>query len=272
MITVIGAGGLIGGGLCKRLRERSIEYYAPDRSAPLAALIDRPLGRVIYCAGVTADFRSRIFDTVEAHVCKLLTLLKHGEFDSLLYVSSTRVYGARRGLASESDELSACPLEPDHVYNLSKMMGEALALNSERPVRIVRISNVYGEDYSSQNFLSSVLRDAVLQRQVVVSTSADSAKDYIHLDDVVNGLIEIAVGGRENIYNLAAGQNVSNQELMNYVSGITGCSVSFADGAPTIRLPDINISRLRDEFGFRPAQLKERIADVVHAYQSWAGN
>jgi len=270
MITVIGAAGLIGSGLCQRLNERSIEHYAPARSATLTALTDRPLGRVIYCAGVTADFRNRIFDTVEAHVCKLLTLLKHSEFDSLLYVSSTRVYGARPGLASESDELSANPLIPDHVYNLSKMMGEALALNSERPVRIVRISNVYGEDYSSKNFLSSALRDAVLGRQVVVTTSADSEKDYIHLDDVVKGLIEIADTGREGIYNLAAGQNVSNQELMNYVSEITGCSVSFADGAPTVKLPQINISRLRDEFGFTPAPLKERIAEVVHSYQSWS--
>src|SRR5580765_2879226 len=117
MITVIGASGLIGGSLCQRLRERSIEYYAPDRSA---ALTERGLGQVIYCAGVTADFRNRIFDTVDAHVCSLLTLLKYSEFDALVYVSSTRLYGARPGLASESDGLSANPQLPDHVYNISK--------------------------------------------------------------------------------------------------------------------------------------------------------
>jgi nucleoside-diphosphate-sugar epimerase len=266
MITILGAAGLIGSRLCKRLTERSIEHYAPDRED--AAITNRNLGNIIYCIGVTADFRSRTFDTVEAHVCNLLRLLRDCDFDSLLYLSSCRLYSARGGFAREEDKLVAAPLNPDDLYNLSKALGESLALNSKRKVRIARISNVYGDDFRSQNFLSSVIRDAVTRGEVIVRTSPDSEKDYIHSDDVVDCLIKLANGSRHEIYNIASGENVSNQELMDYVSRITGCSVVFEAGAPTLKFPKIDIERVRKEFDFHPSALRERIDEVVQRHQS----
>jgi nucleoside-diphosphate-sugar epimerase len=265
MITVLGAGGLIGSYLCDSLRRQSIELYAPARAEPLT---NRSLGHVIYCIGVTADFRSRTFDTVDAHVCQLLRVLRDCDFDSLLYLSSTRVYGTRPGSAHESDVLAVTPRNPDDLYNISKLMGESLSLNSKRTTRVARISNVYGDDFDSQNFLSSVIRDAVTRRHVTVRTSAESAKDYIHIADVVAGLIRLATEGRDEIYNLACGQNVSNRELMDCISQLTGCTLDFEDSAPTIKFPTIDIRRMRHEFGFRPSPFSERIGEVVHRYQS----
>jgi nucleoside-diphosphate-sugar epimerase len=265
MITILGAGGLIGGRLCAILRKLSVEHYAPARDEPLT---NRDLGHVIYCIGVTADFRRRTFDTVDAHVCELLRVLRDCDFHSLLYLSSTRVYGARAWSADESNELTVTPRNPDDLYNTSKLMGESLALNSKRTARIARISNVYGDDFSSQNFLSSVIHDAVTRRHVRLRTSEESEKDYIHIDDVVDGLIRLATEGRDAIYNLASGRNVTNRELMNCISEFTGCTVAFEDGAPTIKYPTIDIHRMRDEFGFRPSPLSERIGDVIHQYQS----
>jgi nucleoside-diphosphate-sugar epimerase len=265
MITILGAGGLIGGRLCDILRRRCVEHYAPARGAPLT---NRDLGHVIYCIGVTADFRRRTFDTVEAHVCELLRVLRDCDFNSLLYLSSTRVYGARAGSAGELDELTVTPQNPDDLYNISKLMGESLALSSKQTARIARISNVYGDDFSSENFFSSVIHDAVTRRHVRLRTSEESEKDYIHIDDVVDGLIKLTTEGREATYNVASGQNVSTRELMDCVSALTGCTVAFEDGAPAIKFPTIDIHRMREEFGFRPSPLSERIGDVIHRYQS----
>src|SRR5437868_14664917 len=89
MITVLGASGFIGSHIVRELEQRGEKYYAP---AKVETIWDKDLGNIIYCIGLTADFRTRPFDTVEAHVCKLNELLKRGRFDSLLYLSSTRVY------------------------------------------------------------------------------------------------------------------------------------------------------------------------------------
>src|SRR5215204_2623584 len=98
MFTILGASGFIGSRLAKRLGALGLEYQGVGRHDVLPAA---SLGNVIYCIGLTADFRSRPFDTVEAHVCKLLHVLRNCEFDLLLYLSSTRLYNARDNSTTE---------------------------------------------------------------------------------------------------------------------------------------------------------------------------
>jgi uncharacterized protein YbjT (DUF2867 family) len=68
--TVLGAGGFIGGRLVEHLRGLGHEVDAPPRR-PAEAYVDglggRQLGHVVYCIGLTADFRTRPYETVEAH-------------------------------------------------------------------------------------------------------------------------------------------------------------------------------------------------------------
>lgn len=268
MITVLGASGFIGRRLNERLGELNLERYAPARAENLAG---KHLGDVIYCIGLTADFRSRPFDTVEAHVTKLLEILRNCDLDSLLYLSSTRLYEAGEQSTNEENSLRVAPLNPSDLYNVSKLMGESLALNSGRRTRVARISNVYGADFTSKNFLSTIIRQAVTGRKIVLQTSAASGKDYISLRDVVDGLINIATSGRERIYNLASGVNVSNGELAESLRRLTGCVAEFAPAAQTVCFPRINIERLQSEFNFTPSQLLGDLAQLVELYKNNEG-
>ncbi|MBV9064181.1 MAG: NAD-dependent dehydratase, partial [Methylobacteriaceae bacterium] len=89
-VTILGASGFIGSNLRRAVQAAGLPCYAPGRAE---ALRTGPLGTVFYCIGVTADFRTRPFDTVAAHVCRLSRVLQGCEFDALIYLSSTRVYG-----------------------------------------------------------------------------------------------------------------------------------------------------------------------------------
>ena len=267
MITVLGASGFIGQRLNARLEELKLERYAPARDEKVAG---KKLGDVIYCIGLTADFRDRPFDTVEAHVCKLVEVLRDSDFDSLLYLSSTRLYQTEDS-TSEENALRVEPLNHSDLYNISKAMGESLALNCGRKTRVARISNTYGSDFASVNFLSTLIRDAVNKQKLVLQTSAASAKDYVSVSDVVDGLINIATKGRQRIYNLASGINVSNGELVASLRALTGCEVEFSPGAPTSSFPQINIERMQNEFNYTPSQVLNDMAHLVNLYRDNEG-
>lgn len=263
MITVLGASGFIGSRLVKRLETLGREHRAVKRDDSLPS---GSLGHVIYCIGLTADFRSRPLDTVEAHVCKLLEVLRGCEFESLLYLSSTRLYSGADSTSEES-AIRIAPLDGNDLYNASKAMGESLALNSGRTARVARISNVYGSDFASDNFLSSIIRDTVVRKEIVFRTSADSVKDYISVDNVVDSLIDIAIEGKERIYNLASGSNVSNGELAEKLRRLTGCPIQFSDPAPSVTFPPINTDRLRAEFDFQPSRVLDDLPQLVDLYR-----
>jgi nucleoside-diphosphate-sugar epimerase len=158
----------------------------------------KDLGHIIYCIGVTADFRTRPFDTVDAHVCKLLDILKNHDFESLTYLSSTRIYQSSSEPCCEENTIQVNPLDFNDLYNISKIMGEAVCFASGTKVRVVRLSNVYGGDYNSDNFLSSITRDAILKRKIILNTSLESEKDYISIHDVTDLLLKIAQNGRSS--------------------------------------------------------------------------
>jgi nucleoside-diphosphate-sugar epimerase len=270
MITVLGSSGFIGRHLVKKLAELNLTFLDPARRDPISHI---PLGHIIYCVGLTADFRRRPLEAVEAHVCKLLEILHDCQFDSLLYLSSTRVYGTHLPIAREDEPLQVSPLEREDLYNISKIMGESVLVSSDRNVRIARLSNVYGPDYTSDNFLSSIIKEALSNGRIVLRTSPASERDYLSIGDAVDGIIKIATGGRHKIYNLASGKNSANQALADRIAQLTGCEVEYAADAAAVKYPLIGIERMEDEFSFRPADVLGDLERTIDLYkrnqESW---
>lgn len=258
--TVLGASGTIGRRLAAHLRAAGQTVDTPGRGD--AGLYRRPLGHVIYAIGLTADFRQRPYDTVQAHVSVLAELLQQGDFESLLYLSSTRVYGRAAG-GREDSLLPVLAQHPSDLYNLSKLMGESLCLQDARAgVRVTRLSNVVGgEDADSANFVPSLVRQARGGR-IVLQTAADSAKDYIHIDDVAELLPRIAAGGRERLYNVASGVQTTHAQWTAQLAVQTGCAVEVAPGAPTVRFIPVDIGRIRAEFDFQPRPVLAALASA----------
>lgn len=249
--TVLGASGYIGSRLVAYLRNQGHTVWAPARGD--AEVFTRSLGHVIYCVGLTADFRMRPFDTVDAHVGLLAEVLRRAQFDSLLYLSSTRVYmGA--AVTDEHAPLTVVPGDPSFLYNLSKLTGEALCHASSRTgVRVARLSNVVGPgmDTASGNLLADLLHQA-RQGQVVLRSDPRSAKDYVHVADVLDWLPRIALQGRATVYNVASGRQTMHAQWLDWLQQRTGCSVQVQPGAPLQLFPLIIVSRLQSEWAVLP--------------------
>ncbi|MDQ1258729.1 MAG: hypothetical protein QG643_553 [Pseudomonadota bacterium] len=251
LFTVLGATGYIGSRLAAHLRAQGHTVWTPTRGD--AGVFTRPLGHVMYCVGLTADFRTRPFDTVDAHVGLLAEVLRRAQFDSLLYLSSTRVYmGATR--TDEDAPLAVLPGDPSYLYNLTKLIGESLCHASGRAgVRVARLSNVVGPsmDAASGNLVADLLHQA-RQGHIVLRSDPQSAKDYLHVDDVLDWLPRIALEGRAATYNVASGRQTIHAQWLAWLQAHTGCTVEVAAQAPLQAFPPINVQRLRGEWGVVP--------------------
>jgi nucleoside-diphosphate-sugar epimerase len=83
-------------------------------------------------------------------------------------------------------------------------------------------------------------------------TAASSAKDYVSVSDVVRAIERVALEGRQRVYNIASGRNTSNAEIAGLLRGKFGADVLYEQDAVPISFPEIEISRIADEFGFVP--------------------
>jgi nucleoside-diphosphate-sugar epimerase len=179
--TVFGANGFVGRALLQHLTAEGYAVRAVTRGDDTWR--DADLGHAFYTVGLTADFRSRPFETIDAHVSLLTRVLRAARFRSFVYLSSTRVY-ATAGTTNEETAIPVSPGNPDHLYNISKLMGESACLGSGLAnVRVARLSNVFGRDLASENFLTAVLREAATETRVSLRTGLASEKDYVWVGD-----------------------------------------------------------------------------------------
>ena len=258
--TVVGAEGFVGRRLVGRLAAQGEAPWTPRKGDP--ALLTRDLGTVYYCAGLTADYDKRPFDTVEAHASLVSEIIRAGRFERLVYLSSTRLYdGLPKAQVDEAEPLVFDPTDPRRVYDLSKALGENLTLmRTDRRGRVARLANVYDWETGAPGFLSDWLIRARFEKALRLDSSPHVARDYIHLDDVVTALIAIAGSEAPAIVNVASGELVSNGEIAT-VFEEAGRTVAFAGEATPAPPPNASIARLTG-LGVRPRPVK----DVVRAY------
>lgn len=264
MVTVLGGTGFVGSNIIRKLQSANIDYYAPGRNENIEG---RNFGHIIYCIGLTADFRHKPFETVEAHVCLLNRILEKVNFTSLTYLSSTRVYiSSKEKEVFENTPITISIDDPDELYTLTKLTGERLCMSSGRNVKIARISNVYGNNDSSENFIIDIIKKIKTDKFIKFFTTPTSSKDYISIDPLCDLLISIASKGREKIYNLASGENVSNAEIIEMLKEYFKFDYIFDNNAKEIVFPKINIDRIKDEFGFTTSKNKNNLSQLIKTY------
>ena len=257
--TVIGASGFVGSRLVEALRADGGEALAPTRDDP--RLFTEDLGRVFYCAGLTADYLARPFETVEAHVGLIARILERARFERLVYLSSTRLYDWMGPAAGQEDEpLKLTPSEPRHLYDLSKALGENLCLTqSGGRAAVARLACVWDWREGAPGFLSEWMQAARRARTLSLESAGGYVRDYIHLDDTVAALRAILDTGASGIFNVASGENVSNGELAE-VFERHGWRIALTRGAtPKQAAPLCDTARIR-ALGVDPLPVRQVIA------------
>jgi len=111
---------------------------------------------------------------------------------------------------------SFAAINPDSVYGFTKMVGEKLVLDTGGTV--LRLSNVYGGPnfFEEKNtVISRFIRAKQEGRKAEIYGDGRQTRDFIHVDDVVDSLIEAR--NCDGLHNVCTGERTSILELAEMI-------------------------------------------------------
>lgn len=140
---------------------------------------------------------------------------------TIVIASSGAVYDSRlKKCFHEKDALY-----PPSPYAASKYAIEGLALSYfesfNTDIRIARIFSVFGEDMKRFFIFDLVKKLNTSKNKIKLEGSGNQERDYLHVEDVVKGLILISKKGYPGeIYNLSSGKLLKLKDLAENVKNI----------------------------------------------------
>ena len=191
-------------------------------------------------------------------VCSLLEALRLCNRDlRLVHISTDEVYGdIAEGSFSEVDGL-----RPSSPYAASKASADLLCQAYHRTygldIVIVRPTNNFGPYQFPEKLIPKTIIRAKLGLKVPVYGTGKNVRDWIYVLDTCEAIhLAMRRGARGEIYNVSAGNELTNLEIINRILEIMGRDgglIEFVDDRPghDIRY-SLDSTKIRRELGWRP--------------------
>jgi GDP-4-dehydro-6-deoxy-D-mannose reductase len=312
-VLVTGATGFAGGHLVEALLARGDTVIGigrrsawPDELRHLSGRVDLRSGDLADGSAVEAlvrDFRpeqiyhlagyslpGRSFQEPDAAWAGNLTatrilydaVVRWGGKPRILFVGSGLIYGNSMSADVALDENTS--LRPNSPYAASKAAADLMSYqySCQPGLDIVRVRpfNHIGPRQSPQFAVAGFARQfAAIQAHrappQLVTGDLTPSRDLTDVRDVVAAYLLLLERGRSGeVYNLASGQVVSMQNVVDRLTAIVGVKVELRRSEDRLRASDVNImrvdaSKLRNAVGWRPQFTLDETLSEILAY--WRG-
>ena len=193
-----------------------------------------------------------------------------------VHISTDEVYGM---LSLEDAAFTeSTKINPSSPYSASKAAGDLLAASyfhtHKFPIVITRASNNYGPRQFPEKFIPLFTTNAIQNLKLPLYGTGTNIRDWIHVNDHVNGIWLAALKGREGeVYNLGGESERSNIEVAKEILRILGKSESLIQYVTDRPGHDfryaMNITKARTELGFEPKySFKNGLEETVKWYMN----
>jgi dTDP-glucose 4,6-dehydratase len=216
----------------RRAVAEAFAHFDPDRVFHLAAEshVDRSIER-------SSDFiETNILGThvlLEAALNHLngLTATRRGSF-RFLHISTDEVFGS---LGDKEQFTETSPYSPNSPYAASKAAADHLVrawgVTYGLPVVVTNCSNNFGPWQHPEKLIPTVIRSAVAGASIPVYGKGTNVRDWLYVDDHVDGLLRAADRGVPGeSYAFGGKLELSNLALVQTICGVLDRLRSRSDG------------------------------------------
>jgi nucleoside-diphosphate-sugar epimerase len=191
--------------------------------------------------------------------------------------SSSSVYGD----SAQLPKIETMPASPQSPYAVSKLAAEAYCQAFTRVYKLETVSlryfNVFGPRQDPQSPYAAVVPrfiEALLRRtRATIYGDGQQSRDFTHIDNVVqaNMLAIEAAGVAGEAFNIACGENVSLQTVLQLLTDLSGQPLDPEYQAPRagdVRHSLADISKAERMLGYRPTiPFREGLRQTLEYYR-----
>lgn len=147
----------------------------------------------------------------------------------IVVASSDKAYGTQAQLPYREDS----PLVGQHPYDVSKscadLIAQAYGKSYEMPIVVTRFANLYGGgDLNWNRIVPGTMRSVIRGERPVIRSDGTFRRDYLFVDDAVNGYMAVAQQLHESeiqgqAFNFGMDQPTTALEIVETILSIADC-------------------------------------------------
>lgn len=287
---VTGASGFIGSALCNRLKNAGAVIYATSTKQQAEsgavdkwfvgnltslefarAVVNKSKPDIIFhMAGFTSggrelEFVQPTFRNNLSATVNILTASAEVKIERLILAGSME--------EPEIDDREPTPVSP---YAASKWAGSGYARMFyklyDTPVTISRIFMVYGPGPQDHQQLIPYVIDCLIHQKKPKLTSGKRLVDWIFIDDVVDGLLQLATadGVEGKTIDLGSGKQLSIKEVSRRIKNILGGNIEIEFGVlPDRPFEKVSVADLRKTKKYLNWSPKNEINEGLERTINW---
>jgi len=213
---------------------------------------------------------------IESNVLGVYTILeairKVNPDARLVHIGSDEVYGdIIEGSFTEEDRLM-----PSSPYSASKAAGDMLVLGYARTYNlnasITRCTNNYGPYQFPEKLIPKTIIRASMGLKIPIYGTGQNVRDWLYVLDHCEAIdIVLEKGERREIYNISAGEEKTNLEVVKTILKLMGEDedlIEFVEDRPGHDLRySLDSTKIREHIGWKPKHnFKEGIKKTVEWY------
>lgn len=258
--------------------------------------LGEPVDYIVHGAGIASPTFYRRFplETIDVNVSgtrHMLDLAKNGNARSLLYMSTSEIYG-------DPDEAHIPTREdyrgnvsctgPRACYDESKRLAETLCSNYyslfQTPVKVMRPFNVYGpgQRLDDKRIIPDLMSAALERRPIDLFSDGRATRAFCYVSDAIRAMWHVLLSDANGeIFNVGSDEReITIADLAGALREVAGPppleinhrvsqDKHYLTDNPQRRCPDL--TKLRTRFGWTPkVSLKDGLERTLHSYQAAA--
>ena len=216
------------------------------RSPELVDLLPRG-SVVVHLAAVSrdSDCRSDPLSALDVNVCGTLNLLaasRKSNARQIVFASSEWVYGDVGNDEMQVEDQAIDATQMTSIYAMTKIVGEQILVLDDSTISktLLRFGIIYGPRRSNWSAVESLFNTVSEQPEVLVGC-LDTARRFIHVDDIVSGVLSSVGRTGVEIFNISGDRLITLREVAETSAAVLQTDVAIVESDPesvSVRNPD----------------------------------